>query len=352
MTHYKNHIKTFFITSIATIAVYLVIVFYAAHILRIPLKNTEIWLDNLYKVKDYINAQISNKQRLIIISGSNSLFGFDSSLIAKHTKYQPINYATHAGIPINYHIDKIIANAQNGDIVAMPLEFSYYTKDNPKEDIWYISNMLFWGGGYSKYISFKGYILTYFSDSPFAVIKKILQHKRQNISNNPVAEMLMIWDKNIVENNSCSEFSGYDYKSLNAYGDFCAQENKEPFVVDSDYLKLDLQISPFFISEFKRLQDFAQSKNIKIILTYPTTAENVRFSINDSKTHESIANLQAQLAKNGIKIYGNFEDFHFAQTYFYDTSYHLNRQGAILRTQNFIKFLSELENLDKQDSAK
>ena len=342
MTNYKKQIYAFFATAICVFVLYTTILLFYVHILHLPLKNAEPWLDNLYKVKDYINANSSGK-RLIIISGSNSLFGFDSSLIANHTQYQPINYATHAGIPINYHIDKIIANAKNGDIIFMPLEFEYYyTKDHPKDDMWYISNMLLWGKGYKKYISIKSMVLTYFSDSPFATIKRIIKYKKSN--NNPIGEMVEIWDKNIATNNPCGESVPYNYKGLNAYGDFCAQENKEPYVVDDDYKSnLNAEISQFFLDEFARLEAFANEHNIKIFLTYPTTAENEKFSIENPKIHQYIANLKSQLAKNKFKIYGDFKDFHFEQTYFYDTPYHLNKQGAILRTQRFIELLDKLE---------
>lgn len=341
MTNYKKQIYAFFTTTIGISMLYTTILLFYVHILHLPLKNAEPWLDNLYKVKDYINANSSGK-RLIIISGSNSLFGFNSSIIAKHTKYQPINYATHASMPINYHIDKIIANAKNGDIVFMPLEFVYYTRDNPKEDMWYISNILLWGNGYNKYISIKGLVLTYFSDSPFATIKRIIKHKKSNTSDNPISEVIDIWNKNT--NNSCGKYASYSYKSLSPYGDFCAQENKEPYIVEEDYRSnQNLKISQFFLDEFARLKAFANEHNIKIFLTYPPTAENEKFSIENPKTHKYITNLKAQLAKNKIKIYGDFRDFHFEQKYFYDTPYHLNKQGAILRTQRFVELLAELE---------
>lgn len=341
MTNYKKQVWIFFATVVCSFLLYIAILLCAVHILHLPvLVNAEIWLDNLYKVKDYINAQSGDKQRLIIISGSNSLFGFDSSLIDRHTKYKPINYATHGGLPINYHIDKIIANAQKGDIVIMPLEFAYYTRNAPKEDIWYISNMLVWGNGYKKHISAKGIFLTYFDNSHKKTIEKLTSYNKLKTDKNPIEKMIEIWDKN----NPCGGKSAmYDYKGLSPYGDFCTQENEKPYIVKFDYLKENLQVSQFFVDEFKRLEKFAKNNEIKIFLTYPTSAKNELFSINNPKTLASIKNLKAQLAKNGIRIYGDFKDSHFEQQYFFDTKYHLNKQGAILRTQNFIKLLKLLE---------
>ena len=59
--------------------------------------------------------------------------------------------------------------------------------------------------------------------------------------------------------------------------------------------------------------------DIKVFLTYPTSAENKHFSVKNPNTLQYIENLKIQLAKNNIKIYGDFKDFHFEQKYFYDT---------------------------------
>lgn len=79
-------------------------------------------------------------------------------------------------------------------------------------------------------------------------------------------------------------------------------------------------------------------------MIYPTSAENELFSANDPKTLTNIENIKAQLAKNGT-IYGDFRDFYFEQKYFFDTSYHLNKEGVILRTQKFIEFLINLDEI-------
>ncbi len=132
-------------------------------------------------------------------------------------------------------------------------------------------------------------------------------------------------------------YGGYDYKSLNKYGDFCGHTGTH-YSKNFDYLAVNLKLSPFFLSEYNRLVEFAKSKNIKVFLTYPVTLENLGFSLNDSKTFEKIQNLKAQLKTHNIEIYGDFRDFHFVRKYFFDTSYHLNSEGAALRTQAFLHY--------------
>uniref|UniRef100_UPI001C40B411 hypothetical protein n=2 Tax=unclassified Helicobacter TaxID=2593540 RepID=UPI001C40B411 len=78
--------------------------------------------------------------------------------------------------------------------------------------------------------------------------------------------------------------------------------------------------------------------------TYPVTVENPYFSLKNPKTFAKIEHLKSELAKHNIPIYGDFRDSHFEKKYFFNSPYHLNSEGAKLRTQNFVKMLKELEN--------
>ena len=326
--------------------------------LKIPvLTHTEIWLENMYKLKDMINDKATTKQRLIVVGGSNSLFGFNGTMIETYTHLRFINYATHAGLPINYHIDKIIAKAQNGDIIILPLEFNYYSRSAPTEDYWYISNMLSWGDGYYKYINTTHKVLALLHNNPIQTLSQLIQFIRYtayqpNIPENKDKDMEKIVNQEITISQKPSNeittlpcqanWQGYDYKSSSPNGDFCSQENTEPFYKESAYLDAQLEISSFFLSEYKRLKEFADSKNIKIFLFYPATMENPLFSLTDNQTFQKIENLASQLATHNINIYGDFRDSHFNSQYFFDTNYHLNAKGANLRTSIFIKQLLQL----------
>lgn len=238
--------------------------------------HIEYWLDNLYKAKDYINEMPTNKQRLIILSGSNSLFGFNGEIIDKNTKFRPINYATHAGLPLNYQIDRIMQHAKNGDIIFIPLEFNYYIEDAPRDNLFYISNMLYWGNGYRKYISNLDIINDYIKSSkPTKSIEYFLKNIFKNKENLKPKESQI--DINIMNEKGVV----YDYRGLNFYGDFCTQQDvlKESDINESyKYMDVDFKISNFFISEFKRLESWAKKHNIKLFLTYPTTIETKYFS--------------------------------------------------------------------------
>ncbi|WP_156528310.1 hypothetical protein, partial [Helicobacter sp. CLO-3] len=214
-------------------------------------------LQTMYQIKGYINATTIQKPRLLIFSGSNSIYGFDSSIIKENTPFYPINFATNAAVPINFHIDKIIQNAKSGDYVFLPLEFTYYTKTEPKDDQYYIHNMLLWGDGYNnKYISIVSIIKIYISATAPSNIYKVLQprwRKEQTSIDNPIQQ----WQEHIKN-------EGIGHESLNAYGDSGYHEGETKKNIYNTYFTDDIKISNFFISEYKRLESFAKQNNIKI----------------------------------------------------------------------------------------
>ena len=47
----------------------------------------------MYKIKDMINDKLTTKQRLIVISGSNSLYGLNGAMIEANTQFRFIRFA-------------------------------------------------------------------------------------------------------------------------------------------------------------------------------------------------------------------------------------------------------------------
>lgn len=345
---YKKAIKVFFISMFGLLVGYYTFLIFVVQILDYPIFGNAV-MKRMYQVKDYINAKSQTKRRLIIVGDSNGLYGFNGDLIAKNTNFEPVNYASNIGFPLNYHIDKIISIAQENDIVVMSLYFDYYKRKSPDIDpthkVWYVQHMIEMGD-YRKYIDYKDIVKAYLSVKPSRVLRLSFRFAFQVNPNkeDPIPIMQQIWQKNIAENNPCGEYKNYNFTSLSPYGDVCGQENEQFFPVKSSYgLDFNFEVSNFFFDEFARLNSFAKSKNIKIILIYPPNAENELFGIDNPKTLQVVENLKVQLQTKGIKIYGDFKDSHFEQKYFFDSDLHLNKEGVILRTQNLIKILQELE---------
>lgn len=338
---------------------------------RVFLSNAEPWVRDIYMVKDAINEIPTSKQRVLVFGGSNNLFGFNGAMIEANANVRFINYGTHGGLPINYHIDRIMQHAKRGDVLVFSPTFDAYGSSAPIGNYWYIHNMLSWQKDYRKYITLSQEIKSYMAND---IIKSIRWLLRKGVSEEEVREFI---ESNMTTHSRESQaldsraessdmdlegtelehvdFSGliftpcqnpyrkgYDYESIDMYGDFCGQSGSDVLNAKEDYLGTDMKVSAFFVQEFARLREFAQANDMRLYLIYPPTMENPSFSLKDPKTMEKIDNLAAQLAAQGIEIVGDFRDFHFERKFFYDTGYHLNTQGVQLRSAAFIKLLHTL----------
>ena len=62
--------------------------------------------------------------RMILIGGSNLLFGLDSPMIEKQTDYNPVNMGLIGGLRIDYITNEIMDELRPGDLVVMSLEYN------------------------------------------------------------------------------------------------------------------------------------------------------------------------------------------------------------------------------------
>lgn len=62
--------------------------------------------------------------RLILIGGSNLLFGIDSKMIEQQLPYHPVNMGLIGGLRLDYIVNEIEETLRAGDVVVMSLEYN------------------------------------------------------------------------------------------------------------------------------------------------------------------------------------------------------------------------------------
>ena len=143
----KQFLFSIFLFLIAFFSIYTLLFYFQ---LGAPL-NAEWWIKNLYTYKD-VRAKNITSRKIIIIGGSNALFGINSELIKKKTGLPVVNLATQAGLDIDFLYYKIKQHIKEGDVVVLPLEFEYYPRTGEVSD-WFSQNMQAWGADYIKQLS-------------------------------------------------------------------------------------------------------------------------------------------------------------------------------------------------------
>lgn len=87
------------------------------------------WANDLYRVKER-HASHSRSPKLLLVAGSNALFGINAIEIEKKYNLPTTNFGTHAGLGLRYILDRSKRSLNPGDIVYLPLEYALYQQDS------------------------------------------------------------------------------------------------------------------------------------------------------------------------------------------------------------------------------
>lgn len=295
--------------------------------------KAEWWLKNVYDYKDNIANQ-SKSPKIIIISGSNSLFGVDSSIISKLTGYPVVNLAGHAGLDISFLFLKLEEHLRGGDIVVMPLESVYFERQKLTD--WFTNNMLSWGkDDYLSKISTLS-MLNFFTSVPSSNILLGLFNRNQPT---PIVDddEAISTVENLIKTEGVA-WRGYTYLSLDQHGDIMSGEEvtekvkKESKNGYSYYMKPG--ISDRFLTYYTKIEKLTKDRQAKLILTWSVMMKNKSFNLSNEETKKQINKFLFDLDEKSIRLYCDPALFQYDVDFFFDTEFHLNRRGTQMRSQN------------------
>jgi hypothetical protein len=294
-------------------------------------QKAEHWLRYAYQIKAYSANKIT-EEKIIIASGSNGLFGISSEVIAQETGYSVINMAGHAGLTFNFLADQIEQVASSGDIVIMPLEFGFYSREDELTD-WQLSNMQSWGADHLRTFGVRE-LFRYFKSTNFS----------SYIERSFGAEAVEYLDAETIAS-YCSGVSskepgwqGYTYKSMNCYGDILVDRDTMQSILDlrdrgsRSYL-VSSDVSDEFFVDARRLSERLNNMGAKLYFTWPATIKNKNFDLHEAGSYfQSVLSLRKNLVDGRLNVICDPVDFNVDAEYFFNTDYHLNKKGAVLRS--------------------
>ncbi len=289
-----------------------------AFLLYYPLGG-RLTLDSIYEIKERGLAQ-TPPPRIVLVGGSGTLFGFDSTAITRATGIETFNYGTNAGLGLDYLLYRARHVLKPGDKAVLVLEYEHYAYDGPREEtqIQYVVDR---GGDY------------------FATLP--LLEKLQYVAAMPVMRML----KSIYY-----RLSPRDIPLTGVY----AQEN---FSERGDLINIDVSLRPErdllriinappvamngisaharrILSDFAR---FARANGIELFLAPPAILDKPAYHTDKARAfYRQIEEMAREL---GIVPLGDPEDFTMPEQDFFDTVYHLHNASRARRTARFIALL-------------
>ncbi len=338
-----NFIRTFLLTLTLCCIAYLILFYlqFGASVVA------EWWVRDVYWVKDYI-ADNSNDKKIIVVSGSNSLFGVDGKTLEEATGLPVANMAGHGALDLDFYRFKIDQIVGPGDIVIMPLEPEYYSRNNPYSE-WFLDNMMAWGKDYFFSLSLLDGLKFIIHAEPERVIEGVkakLIPKEIDTRKNISREALLASTKKMWDSDG-PVWSGYSYKSINRYGGIDVARGPTPKAVHeiSSYRKYyhDINVSQYFIDKYLEIKTLVEKKGAKIYLIWSVTGKNKKFNLFDVAEQKRLVGMASQLQNKGIDIYCNPASFYFHKDLFFNTGYHLGTVGMVVRTENLAACIADID---------
>jgi len=306
--------------------------------------KSEWWIKNISQYRQFLSAEIETP-KIIVISGSNALFGVDPEIIEKLTGLPTLNLASHALLDIQFQYYQLAKNMAEGDIVVLPLEFRAYS-DNRNSD-WFLNNMMSWG--YQDYIQNLGIFdkLLFFSQVPKSRVYQGLWNWNKPLPLLSQAEAVAVIAAKTSD--SATEWQGYSINTLNSYGSFniyAAPTDKLLKAFVAGAALVPVKIDSHFVTIYNRINTLVQANNGRLILTWPVTARNKRFNLITLYDQRRVDKFSKLLAKHSIRIYCNPALFNLDISFFFNTLYHPNKDGASINSHNLATCINTIVDND------
>jgi len=285
-----------------------------------PTKMSQ-WVYDVYNKKTKLSKKIKTN-KIIIVSGSNSLFGIDSKLLSKELGKKVINFSVNAGVMLPYTLYKAKKVIKKGDTVLLPLEYSMYNYNGePNEQM-------------------IDYIFSRDFDAFYSLTKKEQFYMFWNIT------FRRIYNGYFNNSTSKVKYGLYGSHNIDKYGDQIKTSIK--YKSKNIQKELDNHKANSYGKEFdqeslswKYLKEFTswcKKNNVKFVFTPPTLLYFDKYKT-DKKEKWYYNNINKLVERNNWEYIGNPYDYMYKKQYYFNTDFHLNDKGREIRTKQMIKDL-------------
>lgn len=266
---------------------------------------------------DYMHALLDKhelmksdaEKRVVFLGGSNLAFGLDSERIEKLYNVKVINFGLHAGLGLKFILRDSEKYIREGDIIIIVPEYEQFFEAHLQGEKTLVDTIINVYPEGIKNIDFKQgisllqYAPEVIKDDIIAVLKKSKAtgvYQRSNFSNN-------------------GDMIGH----LKERSNMEARPSKLGVINEEAAAILD------------KFADKMNKSNVQCYFMYPAVCESF-YNVNNLE----IMGLSSELSdKAGIDILCSPADFVFKDNLFYDSVYHLNKQGREIRTNKMIEIL-------------
>ena len=336
-----SYLATFFATIIGMASFYTGLFVYQ---LGAPVA-AEYWVHEVKTAKLFLASQ-GSAQRVLILGGSNALFGIDSGLLEKEIGMRTVNLAIHGGLSLPYMFDYIKPVLRPHDVVVMPLEIEYYARAYRYD--WFRSNIMAWDPAY------------FWKLEPLERARFILAVPTKRVLNGVIAQMYAaqlrrqrgrlvreaaVITRDAIEIWQTKSYVGkpmsYTLSNLDEHGDMQNNRGTRYTGPSGSSLSSTFAYASDLWAQLEKFAAYCRGRNIRLFVAWPALMTDPGLSDANPPVPRNVAYIRSQLAKARIDILGRPQDYYLDRVYFFDTQYHLNEEGRAILTSQLVRDLRD-----------
>lgn len=327
-------IQSFFISAILACLIFYVAV---VSLIDAPIKTAYFNAEMITIKKELVKAY-KGKNKIIFAGGSSTLFGVNAEYASKSLDMPVINFGLTAGLRLEKIVKVIGDVAEQGDVLILPLEPTYYDckSYDSKLASSQVTDIIGWDHDTWKEMSYLDKLDFVTLVSPTILAQMIVAETLKKAYPALIADRLNARDQTSVlakfkVRSAPTEFA-YSAYNLNNYGDILGTEGSKYKGKGEDVNK-PLHVCDKAASILVKFVDQMKNKGVQVFFAN-TPYLALETGLNTYKTSE--LNFINELAPIGC-IIDKREDLIFDRKYFFNSNLHLNPEGRLRRTDGLVK---------------
>lgn len=276
------------------------------------------WVYDVYEKKTNIANNIKEK-KIVIVAGSNSLFGINSKMLSEAFDKPVVNFGVNAGVYLPYILYKSKKVIKKGDVVLVPLEYPMYNYDGmPNEQM-------------------IDYIYSRDRDAFFTLSLKEQFYMVWNIT------FKRLYDGYMAKGGKRVTAGLYGSHNVDEFGDQIGatkEAKSKPIEDELNALKPNRYGKEYDKNAkgWEYLEEFVSwcgEKDVKVIFV-PSTLLKFDIYKSDKKERWFYENLSNEVKKRGWLYIGEPYTYMYDKEYYFNTDFHLTTEGRDIRTKQMI----------------
>lgn len=280
--------------------------------------QTARWIYELDKIK--INyAQSIKTPKIILVSGSNTLYGLSCATISQETKIPCVNTALTQELGLDYILSHARHLSNSNDIIIMPLEYQLYLyKGSPSELL--IDYVLGYDPNYLKSVDLFTQIKYLGGISFDRLIQGVSTKLKPNSANKKYANRINQYGDTL--DNSKNSMTEQQFKSMDTWNPFTLEQ----YAIDN-----------YAANRIIEFINWSKKNNIKVMATWPSTVNFPAYR--EAGSQAFFQKIEKFYQNQSVPVLGKPEDFLYEKPLFFNSVYHLNDVGRNQRTKQIISLI-------------